>query len=177
MRIIAGRYKGLNFNAPKGARTHPMSDKARGGLFNALGDIEGLEVLDCFSGSGALAIEAISRGARSAVAIDADSRAVKIIKDTLTQLKLTKEIKVSQAYVKSWLSTNKDKTFDLILVDPPYDDLNFTTIKRLPLHLKESGVLVLSWPGSHDPLKLSGLQIVKNKHYGDAQLVFYRKIS
>ena len=177
MRIIAGKLKGQNFNAPKGTKTHPMSDKVRGGLFNSLGDIGGLSVLDTFSGSGALSFEAVSRGASSSVAIEADSKACKIIKANLTELGLNKQIKVSEAYVKSWLSTSEGKTFDIILADPPYDDLNIPSLQKLPNFLKTKGILVLSWPGHIDTLELSGLEIVKNKNYGDAQLVFYRKIS
>ena len=72
MRIIAGYLGGRQFNSPRSNRTHPMSDKARGGLFNALGDISGLTVLDAFAGSGALSFEAISRGAESVIAVDID---------------------------------------------------------------------------------------------------------
>jgi 16S rRNA (guanine966-N2)-methyltransferase len=177
MRIIAGKLKGLNFTAPKGNKTHPMSDKIRGGLFNALGDIEGLSVLDAFSGSGALSIEAISRGASSVSAVEADPKACRVIRANIAELGLNRQIKATEAYVKSWLSTNEGRTYDIILADPPYDDLNFTTIEQLPNFLKTTGILVLSWPGKAEKLKLAGLEIVKNKDYGDAQLVFYKKIS
>ncbi len=70
MRVIAGWLGGQNFDSPKSNRVHPMSDKMRGAIFGVLGDIKGLTVLDAFSGSGALAIESISRGAKSAIAID-----------------------------------------------------------------------------------------------------------
>jgi 16S rRNA (guanine966-N2)-methyltransferase len=67
MRVVAGSLKGRIFNEPSGHQTHPMSEKVRGALFNALGDIEGLSVLDAFAGSGALSFEAVSRGAKSVV--------------------------------------------------------------------------------------------------------------
>jgi len=70
VRIIAGYLSGRQFNSPRSNRTHPMSDKARGGLFNSLGDISGLSLLDAFAGSGALSFEAISRGTASSVAVD-----------------------------------------------------------------------------------------------------------
>jgi 16S rRNA (guanine966-N2)-methyltransferase len=75
MRVIAGFLGGRNFDSPGGHRTHPMSDKVRGAVFGVLGDIKGLSVLDAFAGSGALSIEAVSRGAKYAVAIDVDKRA------------------------------------------------------------------------------------------------------
>jgi 16S rRNA (guanine(966)-N(2))-methyltransferase RsmD len=75
MRIIAGTLGGRTFESPHGRRTHPMSDKVRGSLFNTLGDIDGLTILDAFAGSGALAFEAISRGAEHVLAIEIDNRA------------------------------------------------------------------------------------------------------
>lgn len=177
MRIIAGQLKGLNFNAPTGHKTHPMSDKMRGSLFNILGDLNGLSFLDVFSGSGALSIEAISRGAASAEAIEADSRAAKIIRANLAKLNLTEHIKVSEAFVRSWLKTKPNRSFDIILADPPYHDLQTATIAKLVDHINPSGLLVLSWPSSEPIVEFSGVKIIKNKQYGDAQLVFYRKIS
>lgn len=177
MRIIAGKLKGLTFTAPRGTKTHPMSDKARGGLFNTLGDITGLGVLDAFSGSGALSYEAISRGASDVTAIESDNQAYRTIKANIIQLGLKDQVRVSQALVKGWLSNNPDRLYDLILVDPPYNDLNEPTIKKLANHLQADGTLALSWPGSKQPIELAGLDIVKIKDYGDAQLVFYKKIS
>ncbi len=177
MRIIAGQLKGLNFNAPKGAKTHPMSDKVRGGLFNALGDIEGLDILDAFSGSGALSFEAISRGAYTCTAVEADIKAYRVTKENIRLLKLERKVKVSNAYLKSWLNTNTGKTFDIVLADPPYNDLNVPSLIRLVEHIKPKGILVLSWPGDQETLELHGMVNIKNKVYGDAQLVFYRKIS
>jgi 16S rRNA (guanine966-N2)-methyltransferase len=177
MRIIAGKIGGQNFDSPRNGRTHPMSDKIRGGLFNSLGDLSGLSVLDTFAGSGALSFEAISRGASEAVAIEADNTAYNAIKGNVKTLKLDSEVKATKAYLKSWLNRKRNMIFDLILVDPPYDDIPYKSIRLLPDHLSDGGTLVLSWPGNQDPLTLSTLEIVRKKNYGDAQLVFYKKIS
>src|SRR3954464_3149409 len=94
MRIIAGRLGGRQFNSPKGHRTHPMSEKGRGALFNALGDISGLTVLDAFAGSGALSFEAISRRAASVLAIDSDKNAQRAIAENIASLGLSRQVKL-----------------------------------------------------------------------------------
>src|SRR5947209_8932052 len=112
MRIIAGALKGRQFNSPRGRRTHPMSDKMRGALFNALGDIHGLTVLDAFAGSGALSFEAISRGAADVVAIDADKEAYETIVANVAKLGIDSGIMVLRKNVAGWTRNNQHKTFD-----------------------------------------------------------------
>jgi 16S rRNA (guanine966-N2)-methyltransferase len=152
-----------------------MSDKARGGLFGVLGDIKGLTVLDAFAGSGALAIEAVSRGAKSAVAIEVDKGAHRIITENIAALGISERIKAIRAFANAWSTRHQAELFDLVLLDPPYDNIPYRDLKVLPRHLAENGTLVLSWPGKAEPLKFPGLQIVQIKPYGDAQLVFYQK--
>ena len=154
-----------------------MSDKGRGALFNALGDIEGLTVLDTFAGSGALAIEAISRGAKDAVAIEADKSAHGVIIHNTQTLGIGDQVKAVRAFMRAWSTRNQALLFDLVFADPPYDALPYRDLKSLPRHLKDGGTLVLSWPGKAEPLKFDGLTSVQTKSYGDAQLVFYQKIS
>lgn len=177
MRVIAGSLGGRTFASPHGHRTHPMSDKMRGALFGVLGDIKGLTVLDAFAGSGALAIEAVSRGAKSAVAIEVDKRAHAVIAENLTALGLTGRIKAVRAFAGAWSTRHQAELFDLIFVDPPYDNIPYRDLKSLPRHLAPGGTLVLSWPGAAQPLKFEGLTAVQAKQYGDAQLVFYQKLS
>src|SRR4051812_43097697 len=97
MRIIAGTMGGRTFSSPHGHRTHPMSDKMRGALFNTLGDIGGLTILDAFAGSGALSFEAVSRGARHATAIDSDRSAQQTITENIRSLSLNKHVKLIKA--------------------------------------------------------------------------------
>ena len=167
---------GRNFESPHGHRTHPMSEKVRGGLFGVLGDINGLTVLDPFGGSGALAIEAISRGAASAMIIEVDKGAHDIIQKNIAALSIDDKVKTVRAFANAWSTRHQDQSFDLILLDPPYDNLPFRDLKAMPRHLKDDGTLVLSWPGQADTYPFEGLEIVQEKHYGDAQLVFYQKI-
>lgn len=175
MRIIAGWLGGRNFQSPHGHRTHPMSDKMRGAIFGALGDIKGLTVLDVFAGSGALSLEAISRGAHSAVAIEVDKGAHAIIQQNARELGIEDRLKATRAFFNAWSGRNQHTTFDLVLADPPYDDLPYRDLKFLSRHLSETGTLVLSWPGKARLEHFEGLEIVKNKSYGDAQLVFYQR--
>jgi 16S rRNA (guanine966-N2)-methyltransferase len=177
VRVIAGWLGGRNFNSPNGHRTHPMSEKMRGAIFGTLGDIKGLTVLDAFAGSGALAIEALSRGAASAVAIEVDKRAHTVLGENIKSLNLKDRIKAIRAFAGAWSTRHQAQFFDLIFVDPPYDNLPYRDLKSLPRHLTDKGTLVLSWPGKMEALKFDGLEAVQTKHYGDAQLVFYQKIS
>ena len=177
MRVISGYLGGRTFASPHGHRTHPMSDKVRGAIFGVLGDIKGLNVFDPFAGSGALSIEAISRGASHAVAIDNDKRAHAVIEDNIMALDLEDRIKAIKAYAGAWSTRHQSELFDLIFVDPPYDKPPYRDLDSLPRHLKDGGTLVLSWPGNQKPCQFKGLEPVQTKNYGDAQLVFYQKIS
>ena len=174
MRIIAGTLKGREFKSPRGHKTHPMSDKMRGALFNVLGDVEGLSFLDAFSGSGALAFEAISRGAKDVVAIDSDKDAHKAMDDNVKSLGIS-NIKVIRASASGWSENNQDIQFDIVLLDPPYDNLQVNLLEKLAdRHVKPGGLAVLSC-GGHVEAPDLGLEIASSKNYGDAQLVFYRK--
>jgi 16S rRNA (guanine966-N2)-methyltransferase len=177
MRIIAGRLKGRIFPSPKGHRTHPMADRVRGGLFNILGDMTGLTVLDAFAGSGALSFEAISRGAKHAMAIEISKPAQQSIKSSIETLGLQDSVKLVRAGAGAWSDTNQQATFDIVIVAPPYDDLQEKLLFRLTRHVAPKGLYVLDWPGKLTQLEVPDFRVVSNKNYGDAQLVFYRRIS
>lgn len=175
MRIIAGSLGGRIFSSPHSHATHPMSDRVRGALFNALGDIAGLTVLDAFAGSGALAFEAVSRGARLAVAIDNDKSAQRTIAENITALGIRQRVKLIRSAAGAWLATAvEDQRFDIVLCDPPYQDLQVATLERLAHRVSPEGIMVLSWPGREAPPVFVGLNLVLQKSYGDAQLLFYR---
>lgn len=177
MRIIAGSLKGRQFQTPHGHKTHPMSDKARGALFNVLGDIERLTFLDAFAGSGALAFEAASRGAKSVVAIDKDGSAHSVIERNVKDLHLQRCVKVVKANTGGWSIHNQETKYDILLLDPPYDDLQLNLLGRLiKRHLKPGGLAVLSCPGKLAIPEFDKTEVAASKNYGDAQLIFYRKI-
>lgn len=176
MRIIGGWLGGRTFDAPRGHRTHPMSDKIRGALFNMLGDVKGLTVLDAFAGSGALSLEAVSRGAKHATAIELEKVAYKAVEKNVSSLALEDRIKPIKASCRGWSNRHPDTTFDLVLCDPPYDDLQLPTLQKLVRHVAPEGVYVLSWPGNIRPIELQQLKMVEQKSYGDAQLLFYKRL-
>ena len=177
MRIISGKLGGRVFIAPKNHRTHPMADKVRGALFSVLGDIDGLTILDAFTGSGALAFEAISRGAMFVVAIDIDKNAFDAVQRNVKDLGITSEkIKVIRSNCASWSQKNSDTKFNIVIAAPPYDDLQVDKIKSLTRHLEDSGVFILDWPGKLALPSIDNLKLIKSKKYVDAQLAFYRKI-
>ncbi len=175
MRVISGFLGGRTFTSPRGHRIHPMSEKMRGAIFGVLGDIKGLTVLDAFSGSGALSFEAISRGAKSAIAVEVDKNAHRTISENCKALGIEERVKAIRAFLNAWSTRHQNERFDLVFADPPYDDVPYRDMKVLPRHVKDTGTLVLSWPGGEEPLKFEGLQAVQTKNYGDGQLVFYRK--
>lgn len=172
MRVIAGRLKGRQFQSPGGHRTHPMSEKMRGALFNMLGDIDGLTVLDAFAGSGALGFEAISRGAASVLTVDDDRSAQKIIEANILSLQVHR-VRLIKGNVGSWSNKNREAVFDIIVADPPYDKPNEDLLEKLLRHLKPKGILALSWPEEYEMPRLKGVELVQNKTYGNARLLFY----
>lgn len=153
-----------------------MGDKVRGALFNALGDIEGLTVLDAFAGSGACAFEALSRGASSATLIDADKQAQKTIAQNIAALGLTDRAQLKRMFVHSYL-TRSNEQFDIVVADPPYDDLQYKTLDKLPKLVKPGGILVYSLPPTARLVLQSEMGLVQQKSYGDATLAFYRRIA
>jgi 16S rRNA (guanine966-N2)-methyltransferase len=154
-----------------------MSDRIRGALFNTLGDIEGLTVLDAFAGSGAIGIEAVSRGASHAIMIDNDKPAQKAIAENITALDIGSSAKLVLANCSSWSDNNTGQLFDLVIVDPPYDDLQIPTVTKLGRHVTGGGLYVLSWPGGQVIPEIENFKLISYKTYGDAQLLFMRRLT
>lgn len=177
MRIISGALGGREFASPRGHTTHPMGDKQRGALFNILGDITSLSVLDAYAGSGALAFEALSRGAASAVLLEQDKQATRAITENISTLGLDDKAKLIQANCTAWSKRHPREHFDLVFCDPPYDAVLIRDIQQLGTHVKPSGVLVLSWPEFLGVDQLEGFEVLRDRTYAKARLVFYRKIS
>lgn len=175
LRIISGDLGGRPFHSPHGHVTHPMSEKIRGALFNILGDVEGLTLLDAFAGSGAVAFEALSRGCSAATLIDDDKGAIRTIKENAEVLGVEDRVSVIQANIKGWTANNYRKQFDIVVCDPPYDAVLESLIQKIARHVAPNGSLVVSWP-SHEPIpKIDDMEAVRHKTYGNATLAFYKK--
>lgn len=174
VRIIAGKYGGRVIEGSGTDRTHPMSERIRNALFNKIGsECAGAEVLDAFAGSGALGFEALSRGAKSAVFVERDRIAQKIIEKNIQTLQAEAATLV-KAPVASWAQTTTQQ-FDLILADPPYHDPQLSTVTRLFGLLKPNGLMVLSYPDRGEVPASAEVVVVDNRSYGNAALAFYRK--
>jgi 16S rRNA (guanine966-N2)-methyltransferase len=121
LRVVGGRLGGRRLRQVPGRDTRPTSDRVREALFAVLGDrVEGARVLDLFAGTGALAIEALSRGAGSAVLVEQAAPAVEVIRANVDALGLAGRCRVRRTRAETYVRTQRDGPFDLVLVDPPY---------------------------------------------------------
>lgn len=176
VRIISGEFGGRKIEAPNTSRTHPMSDRARGALFNSIAtELPDAEVLDAFAGTGALGLEALSRGAKHATFVERDRVAQKVLAKNIATLGVEKTTTLIRASVAAWYDTIENKSFDVIFADPPYHDPQFSTVSRLMGLLKPGGLMILSHPGRGEEPTKPGVVVVDNRSYGNAHLTFYRR--
>jgi 16S rRNA (guanine(966)-N(2))-methyltransferase RsmD len=170
MRIIAGSHRGHRIAAPKGRDTRPTSDRVRENAFNLVGPVDGADVLDLFAGSGAMGMEALSRGAAACTFVENDRDACRIINANLDKLKLRATVLCQDAFRAA---AQERKHFGLILCDPPYDvDATKLPFARL---LTEDGVLVYESSGREEPPRIDGLAERTSRKYGSARLTLYAK--
>jgi 16S rRNA (guanine966-N2)-methyltransferase len=168
MRVIAGTHGGRELIAPKGRATRPTSDRVREALFSILGDITGLRVLDLFAGSGALGIEALSRGAEHATLVDSASSAIATIRRNLDALGLSAEV-VRQPAARFLQAASRDaRQYDLVFLDPPYRHASTLgrelTSALTPILADDARVVAES--DRRSPLGLE-LALVDERRYGD----------
>jgi 16S rRNA (guanine966-N2)-methyltransferase len=181
MRVIAGELGGRRLVAPRGWTVRPTSDRVREAIFSALGDaVDGALVLDLFCGTGALAIEALSRGAASAVLVDRDTRPAL---GNIERLGLGERAKPVRSDVERWLAGGplapEAPRFDLIFVDAPYrlaDRVSERLNTHLPGLLAEDGRAVVE-SGAGNPLRIDSLQRLRQRRYGAADVSFYGRMS
>ena len=175
MRIIAGSRKGHRIEAPKGLGTRPTGDRVREAAFNLIGPIDGASVLDLYAGSGAMGIEALSRGASTATFVESDRAACRTIQANLQKLRLTgARVRCEDARRALATDASGGKKYDLVLVDPPYElyaDLETTLARYLPAVLAEDGLLVIE-TGARDEPELS-LSKRTTRKYGSKRLTLF----
>jgi 16S rRNA (guanine966-N2)-methyltransferase len=172
VRIVAGAFKGRRLNTPKGRATRPTADRVREAVFSILGPVEGLRVLDLFAGSGALGIEALSRGAAGATFVDSDPRAVAAIERNLRAVDV--DAPVHRRDVLAFLASAGER-YDLVLIDPPYssaDRLAGPLSRLLPGVITENARIV-SESDKRAPLELD-LPLADERTYGDTRIAIHR---
>jgi 16S rRNA (guanine966-N2)-methyltransferase len=168
VRVVAGRYGGRSLVAPRGRSTRPTSDRVREALFSILGSVEGDRVLDLFAGSGALAIEALSRGASEAVLVDSSAAAVAAIRRNLGTVGAHAEVRRQDALAYLRGASRDARQYDLVFLDPPYRrasalerELSAATTPVLAL-----GARVVAESDRRAPLELD-LAVLDERRYGD----------
>jgi 16S rRNA (guanine966-N2)-methyltransferase len=175
VRIIAGDRKGHTIFAPKGLDTRPTSDRVRENVFNIVAPwVEGARVLDLYAGSGAMGLEALSRGAQAAVFVEANAEAVRAIERNLDKLRLTGAT-VLRADATTGLAreTAAGRKYDLVLADPPYAMTDYETLARyLPRVLAEDGLLVFESDARTEP-ELDGLAVRASRKYGSTRVTVF----
>jgi 16S rRNA (guanine966-N2)-methyltransferase len=175
MRIIAGERKGHTIFAPKGLETRPTSDRVRENVFNIVAPwVEGARVLDLYAGSGAMGLEALSRGAASAVFVEAEPQAIRAIERNLDKLRLT-GARVAQLDAITGLAQEaaSGRKYDLVLADPPYSMTDYDALARyLPLVLSEDGLVVLESSAKTEP-ELAGLAVQSTRKYGSTRVTVF----
>lgn len=180
MRVITGKARGVALKTPDGMLTRPTADRVKEALFSILNfDIPGADVLDLFGGTGQLGIEALSRGARRAVFVDAREDACKLIRENLRRTKLEGEGRVVRSDYLDYLNRCPDQ-YNIIFLDPPYgEDFLETALKRITEIdiLQSDGIIVTERPlGKELPMEFDGYTRSRDYKYGKTLLALYRKM-
>ena len=179
MRVITGKARGIQLKTPEGMLTRPTADRVKEALFSIINfDIPGASVLDLFGGTGQLGIEALSRGARSAVFVDSREDACKLIRENLKRTKLEADAKVVRSDYLDFLNRTREQ-FDIILLDPPYAEVFLeNALKRITEIdiLRSGGIIVAERPlGKELPWEFEGYDRSRDYKYGKILLTVYRK--
>lgn len=176
MRIIAGSRKGHRIAAPRGG-VRPTGDRAREALFGILGPVDDAAVLDLYAGSGALGLEALSRGARRCVFVDSSRASCRAVQENLEKLGLTGALVLCKdALAVLRQERTAGRRYDLVLADPPYDhwaELEPRLAELLPAVLTENGLLVVETEARSEP-ELP-LEVVTSRRYGSARITIFRR--
>ena len=178
MRITSGKFRGLRLKTPRFTGVRPMTERARKALFDILGPhLEGAVVVDLFCGTGALGIEALSRGAQRVTFVDASPQSLKLVMENLKRAGVLDAAQIKRLKLPQGVLRLKGP-FDFIFITPPYGQgLGEQTLKALPARLftPETVVVLEERRGITLPNQTSCLNIFDLRRYGEAQLAFYRR--
>ncbi len=183
MKILTGRLRGQKIEFKPNPRLRPTADKVRQAVFNMLqGEVEGKSVLDLYSGTGALGIEALSSGAESVIFVEKNPAQCRAIKRSLELLRLRGDARVenSDAIKAVQQLAGETLTFDFIFLDPPYEKgLALRTLRAISeSSIFHEGSLVICETGDEEPIpqKIGLFNCVKNKRYGDTRILFFSSL-
>ncbi|HET9436689.1 MAG TPA: 16S rRNA (guanine(966)-N(2))-methyltransferase RsmD [Gaiellaceae bacterium] len=175
MRIVAGSRKGHRIAAPKGAATRPTGDRVREAVFSLVGSVEGGAVLDLYAGSGAMGLEALSRGAAGCVFVERDREAARTIRANLVKLRLTGAEVVNRDVAAALRDLRgHGRRFDLVLVDPPYGEWERQAdplAELVPAVLADDGIVVVETDERVEPAL--PLDPVTTRRYGSARITVF----
>ena len=179
MRVITGTARGIQLKTPDGMQTRPTADRVKEALFSIINfDVPGAKILDLFGGTGQLGIEALSRGAESAVFVDAREDSCKLIRENLKRTNLEKNAKVIRADYMDYLKRCREQ-YNIIFLDPPYAEVFLeNAIKQITEIdiLQTDGIIVAERPLGKDlPWEFEGYTRSKDYKYGKVLLTIYRK--
>jgi 16S rRNA (guanine966-N2)-methyltransferase len=182
MRVIGGRLRGQRIDAPVGMATRPTLDRVREALFNVLqAVVPDARVLDLYAGSGALAIEALSRGARSAVLVERSGAARRVIRDNLRRLELLQAVRLLGVPAECAVMDLEPSAFDLAFLDPPWPTgIHRRVVERMPVLLAEKGMVVVEHEADRQVETLGvdlwpGLSLVDRRRYGRTGLSLFTR--
>lgn len=174
MRIISGVLRGRVFKRPDTSKVRPMTEKERAALFDILGDVQGLSVLDAYAGSGAIGLEALSRGAGRVEGVEMSRLACRIIQDNIRSLGLEFSYQLNCVSVEDWHKRYPLKRFDVIIAAPPFADLSPVALSDLGTHLVDTGVMAVSYSSRLETPEIQGLRHIDTRKYGDGSIAFYK---
>lgn len=179
MRVITGKARGVQLKTPEGMATRPTADRVKEALFSIIQfDVPTSSVLDLFGGTGQLGIEALSRGAKSAVFVDAGEPACRLIRENLRRTRLEADAKVIRSDYMEYLKRCREK-FDIIFLDPPYAEVFLENALKCITEidiLQSGGIIVAERPvGKELPWDFDGFARSKDYKYGSVLLTIYRK--
>ena len=180
MRVITGKARGIQLKTPESMQTRPTADRVKEALFSIIQfDIPGAKVLDLFGGTGQLGIEALSRGASSAVFVDAAESACKLIRENLKRTKLEGQGRVIRSDYMEFLKRNREQ-YDIIFLDPPYAEVFLENALKCITEidiLQSNGIIVTERPLDKEmPWEYEGYQRSRDYKYGKILLTVYRKL-
>jgi 16S rRNA (guanine966-N2)-methyltransferase len=174
MRVVAGSARGVTLAAPPGGGTRPITDRVKETLFAILGGrVPDARVIDLYAGSGAIGIEALSRGAATATFVESDGRAVATLRDNLRRTALTDEAMVVRSAVEPFLRSTQLGPWDLAILDPPYEARDIVApLRALVPHLAPGATVVIKHFWRTEPPEMAGLAVVRQRRFGETMLTF-----